>query len=166
MLIAQCRLWVKNGSEAIFARCLLSRHLDSGHTWQSRTVISGSFSKVDLTLRPRVQPSQGKGRPPIVVGFKVRTTVRNCTGEPRGSEVIRRKDPSEEAAIGIASGCSWRKAVVSQANRKQLRWTVHSDLNRLTTAGRLCYAYVAPRVSADCNCPIAAACRRAGVAGS
>ena len=46
-------------------------------------------------------PSQGKGRPPIVVGFKVRTTVRNCTGEPRGSEVIRRKAPSEEAAIGI-----------------------------------------------------------------
>jgi len=40
----------------------------------------------------------------------------------------------------------WRKAVVSQANRKQLRWTVHSDLNRLTAAGRLCCAYVAPRV--------------------
>jgi hypothetical protein len=60
----------------------------------------------------------------------------------------------------------WRKAVVSQANRKQLRWTVHSDLNRLTTAGCLCCAYVAPRVSIDCNRPIAAAGHRAGYAGS
>src|SRR6266436_2902860 len=60
----------------------------------------------------------------------------------------------------------WRKAVVSQANRKQLRWTVHSDLNRLITAGRLCCTYVAPRVSVDCSRPIAAAGRRAGCAGS
>jgi len=37
---------------------------------------------------------------------------------------------------------------------KQLRWTVHSDLNRLTTAGRLCYAYVAPRVSLDCKADV------------
>src|SRR6266481_2198646 len=59
---------------------------------------------------------------------------------------------------------SWRKAAVSQANRKHLRWTVHSDLNRLTTAGRLCSAYVASRVSVDCNRPIAAAGRRAGCA--
>src|SRR6267378_2528843 len=62
--------------------------------------------------------------------------------------------------------CSWRKAVVSQANRKQLRWTVHSDLNRLPTAGRLCCAYVAPGVSVDCNRPIAAAGCRAGCTGS
>ncbi len=59
-----------------------------------------------------------------------------------------------------------RKAVVSQANRKQLRWTVHCDLNRLPTAGRLWCAYVAPRVSVDCYRPIAAAGRRAGCAGS
>jgi len=59
-----------------------------------------------------------------------------------------------------------RKAVASQANRKHLRWTVHSDLNRLTTAGRLCCAYVAPRVSVNCNRPVAAAGRRAGCAGS
>ena len=58
----------------------------------------------------------------------------------------------------------WRKAVVSQANRKQLRWTVHSDLNRLPTAGRLWCAYVALRVFVDR--PIAAAGRRAGCAGS
>src|SRR5712672_4770521 len=45
-----------------------------------------------------------------------------------------------------------------------MRWTVHSDLNRLTTAGRLCSAYVASRVSVDCNRPIAAAGRRAGCA--
>ena len=60
----------------------------------------------------------------------------------------------------------WRKAVVSQANRKQLRWTVHSDLNRLPTAGRLWCAYVALRVFVDCYRPIAAAGRRAGCAGS
>ena len=60
----------------------------------------------------------------------------------------------------------WRKAVVSQANRKQLRWTVHSDLNRLPTAGRLWCAYVAPRVSVDCYRPIAAVGRRAGCVGS
>jgi hypothetical protein len=60
----------------------------------------------------------------------------------------------------------WRKAVVSQANRKQLRWTVHSDLNRVLTAGRLWCAYAAPRVSVDCYRPIAAAGRRAGCAGS
>jgi hypothetical protein len=64
------------------------------------------------------------------------------------------------------SGCCWRKAVVSQANRKQLRWTVQSDLNRLPTAGRLWCAYVAPSVSVDCYRPIAAAGRRAGCAGS
>src|SRR5580704_8997414 len=27
----------------------------------------------------------------------------------------------------------WRKAVISQANRKQMRWSVYSDLNRLPT---------------------------------
>jgi hypothetical protein len=47
-----------------------------------------------------------------------------------------------------------------------VRWTVHSDLNRLPTAGRLWCAYVAPRVSVDCYSPIAAAGRRAGCAGS
>src|ERR1035438_8334783 len=52
---------------------------------------------------------------------------------------------------------SWREAAVSQANRKQLRWTVHSDLNRLPTAGRLWCAYVALRVFVDCYRPIAAA---------
>jgi hypothetical protein len=52
------------------------------------------------------------------------------------------------------------------ANRMQLRWTVHSDLNRLPTAGRLWSAYVAPRISVDCYRPIAAAGRRAGCAGS
>jgi hypothetical protein len=60
----------------------------------------------------------------------------------------------------------WRKAVVSQANRKHLRWTVHSDLNRVPTAGRLWCTYVAPRVSVDCYRPIAAAGRRASCAGS
>jgi hypothetical protein len=59
-----------------------------------------------------------------------------------------------------------RKAVVSQANQKQLRWTAHSDLNRLPTAGRLWCPYVAPRVSVDCYRPIAAAGRRAGRVGS
>jgi len=59
-----------------------------------------------------------------------------------------------------------RKADVSQANRKQLRRTVHSDLNRLPTAGRLWCAHVAPCVSVDCYRPIAAAGRRAGCAGS
>src|ERR1700736_2745271 len=38
---------------------------------------------------------------------------------------------------------------------EQLRWTVHSDLNRVATAGRLCMSlpsmYVAPRGSGDCN---------------
>ena len=69
------------------------------------------------------------------------------------------------AAPYRASGLvRWRKAVVSQANRKQLRWTVHSDLNRLPTAGRLWCAYVALRVFVDR--PIAAAGRRAGCAGS
>jgi hypothetical protein len=62
-------------------------------------------------------------------------------------------------------GC-WRKAVISQTNRKQLRWTVRSDLNRVPTTGRLWCAYVAPRVSVDCYRPIAAAGRRAGSAGS
>ena len=61
---------------------------------------------------------------------------------------------------------SWRKPVASQANRKQLRRIVHSDLNRLPTAGRLWCAYVAPRASVDCYRPIAAAGRRAGCAGS
>src|SRR6202023_2363207 len=56
---------------------------------------------------------------------------------------------------------SWRKPVASQANRKQLRWIVHSDLNRLPTAGRLWCAYVAPRVSVDCYRPFATAGRRA-----
>ena len=54
----------------------------------------------------------------------------------------------------------------SQANRKQLRCNVHSDLNRLPTAGRLWCAYVAPRVSVDCYRSIAVAGRRAGCAGS
>ena len=58
------------------------------------------------------------------------------------------------------------EAVVSQANRKQLRCTLHPDLNRLSTAGRLWCAYVAPRVSVDCYRPVAAAGRRAGCAGS
>ena|ERR1039458_3645319 len=56
-----------------------------------------------------------------------------------------------------ANGRFRRKAVVSKANRKQLRWTVHSDLNRLPTAGRLWCAYVALRVFVDCYRPIAAA---------
>jgi hypothetical protein len=59
-----------------------------------------------------------------------------------------------------------RKAVVAQANRKQLRCNVHSDLNRLSTTGRLWCADVAPRVSIDCCHPVAAAGRRAGCAGS
>ena len=58
------------------------------------------------------------------------------------------------------------EALVSQANRKRLRCTVHPDLNRLSTAGRLWCADVAPRVSIDCYRPVAAAGRRAGCAGS
>jgi hypothetical protein len=58
------------------------------------------------------------------------------------------------------------EAVVSQANLKQLRCTVHADFNRLSTAGRLWCADVAPRVSIDCYHPVAAAGRRAGGAGS
>jgi hypothetical protein len=58
------------------------------------------------------------------------------------------------------------EALVSQANRKQLGCTVHPDLNRLSTAGRLWCADVAPRVSIDCYRPVAAAGRRAGCAGS
>ena len=58
------------------------------------------------------------------------------------------------------------EAVVSQANRKQLRCTVHPDLNRLSTAGRLWCADVAPRVSIDCYRAVAAAGRRVGCAGS
>ena len=65
-----------------------------------------------------------------------------------------------------ATGRFWRKAAVSQANRMQLRWTVHSDLNPLPTAGRLWCAYVALRVLVDCYRPITAAGRRAGCAGS
>jgi hypothetical protein len=53
-----------------------------------------------------------------------------------------------------------------KASRKQLRWTVHSNLNRVSTVGRLWSAYVALRVSVDCYRPIAAAGRRAGCAGS
>ncbi len=44
--------------------------------------------------------------------------------------------------------------------------TVHPDLNRVPTAGRLWCVYVAPRVSVDCCRPIAAAGRRAGGASS
>jgi hypothetical protein len=58
------------------------------------------------------------------------------------------------------------EALVSQANRKRLGCTVHPDLNRLSTVGRLWCADVAPRVSIDCNRPVAAAGRRAGCAGS
>ena len=57
-------------------------------------------------------------------------------------------------------------SILRHANRKQLRWTVLSDLNRLPTAGRLWCAYVAPRVSVDCYRPVAAAGRRAGCAGT
>ena len=66
--------------------------------------------------------------------------------------------PLRMAAIG--------KAAVSQANRKQVRWTEHSDLNRVPTAGRLWCVYVAPRVSVDRYSPIVAAGRRARCAGS
>jgi hypothetical protein len=72
----------------------------------------------------------------------------------------------EESSCQPGAVHTWRKAVVSQVNRKQLRWTVHLHLNRLPTAGRLWCAYVAPRVSVDCYRPIAAAGRRAGCAGS
>jgi hypothetical protein len=54
------------------------------------------------------------------------------------------------------------EAVVSQADRKRLGCTVHPDLNRLSTSGRLWCADVAPRVSIDCYRPVAAAGRRAG----
>jgi len=70
-------------------------------------------------------------------------------------------------ASGISS-TSWDcglEAVVSQANRKQLRRTVHPDLNRLATAGHLWCADVAPRVSIDCYRAIAAAGYRVGGAG-
>src|SRR5580693_2599205 len=60
----------------------------------------------------------------------------------------------------------WRKAVISQANRKQMRWTVYSDLNRLPTTSRLWCAYVAPRISVNCYRPIDTAGRRVGCAGS
>jgi hypothetical protein len=46
------------------------------------------------------------------------------------------------------------------------RWTVHSDLNRLPTAGRLWCAHVAHHVSVGCHRPITAASHRAGCAGS
>src|SRR5687767_5448322 len=58
------------------------------------------------------------------------------------------------------------EAVVSQANGKPLRYSVHSDFNRLSTAGHLCCADVAPRGSIDCYRAVAAAGRRAGCAGS
>ncbi len=106
-----------------------------------------------------------------------RSVARNGTGRSPNANIIRR---SKAAGSGIRervyggplfaarapNGCWWRKAVVSQANRKQLRWTVHSDLNRVPTVRRIRCAYVAPRVSVDCYCPIAAAGRRAGCAGS
>jgi hypothetical protein len=80
------------------------------------------------------------------------------------SEPVGMPQPCQEPTL--RDDCCWRKAVVSQANRKQLRWTVHSDLNRLPTAGRLWCAYVALRVFVDCYRPIAPAGRRAGCAGS
>jgi hypothetical protein len=46
-------------------------------------------------------PSQGKGRPQIAVGFKSELPFEIARAESRGSEVIRRKDISEGAAIGI-----------------------------------------------------------------
>src|ERR1700730_3908696 len=51
----------------------------------------------------------------------------------------------------------WRQADISQANRNQLRWSEHPDLNRLTTTRPLCRDDVPPRVPFNCNRPVAAA---------
>jgi hypothetical protein len=62
----------------------------------------------------------------------------------------------------VTALCDGELLVVPQVARKQLRWTAHLDLNRLPTAVRLWWAYVASHVSVDCYRPVAAAGRRAG----
>jgi hypothetical protein len=61
-------------------------------------------------------PSQGKGRPQIAVGFKSELPFEIARAEPRGSEVIRRKDTSEGAAIGITE-----RPLLAQSGRSARR---------------------------------------------
>src|SRR5450432_2551719 len=110
-----------------------------------------------------------------LMGSSILSEVDNTSISGRGSQTRQRCPLSwlpvsrllpPRSGLERSDFVLWHKAFVLQANREQLRWTAHSDLNRLPTAGRLWCAYVPPYVSVDCYRPVAAAGRRAGRARS
>src|SRR3954464_10784270 len=103
---------------------------------------------------------------PILSGCSSLTTNWRARSTPSHARARRahpiRSLPKYPAGTAYRGDDFELTVVDDQLRRAGPARAAHSDLNRLSTAGRLCCADVALRVSIDCYRPVAAAGRRAG----